>query len=154
VSNAVEELQAGLATLEASFIDSIKEHTVHSNPVILEPYDSFEIKGDRLTIFDKSEFNELMVVSPEMGLLVYDADQDACLGMMPIQEFTELDHNELLIGMSSDGGAYGIIGIEEPAIASLSDRGFWGFFRGDDGNKYFFSRGQYQFLAVKVPSSP
>lgn len=148
--NKGEELQQGLATLEASFIDSIKDHTTHRDPKILEPYDKFEVEGKRFTIFDKSEFQELIKLEPLLSLIIYDANRDACLGMLSIQEFTALQHDELLIGLR-EGNAYGIVGIEEAAIASLSDRGFWGFFKGDDGKKYFFSRGQYQFLSLAMP---
>ena len=148
-----EELAIAMATLEASFIDSIKDHTEHTEPKILEPYDLFEIKGDRLVVFSEDEIPELLALEEMKGienLLVYCAESKRFHGWMPISTFLDSDVDKM-IGLDGETGQiWGITNIKEPAIASLEDRGFWGFFEGDDGNKYFFSRGQSVFAVDQM----
>lgn len=148
--NKAEELQVGLAIIEASLIDSIKDHTKHEDPIILEPYDSWEVKGDRLTVFTEDEFSDVLNEIGDMNVLEYCAEQQRVHGLISAKDFVASDAERKFIALDESAGIiFGLVNIEKPAIAKLDDRGFWGFFQGD-GEKYFFSRGQHRFSVDRV----
>ncbi len=141
------ELQVAMSVIEASLLDSIREHTEHENPIILPPYDNFEVKGDRLTLFDDSEFSEVL---DELGdnepILVYDAEEQACYGLTTLSAFLDQDVQKAIALDENAPHLIGILKSEEPT--AIKDHGFWGGFKGDDGTPHFFSRGQFQFFVA------
>ncbi|MEM1240842.1 MAG: hypothetical protein AAGI45_13460 [Cyanobacteria bacterium P01_H01_bin.26] len=146
-----EELQVAMATLEIGFVDFIKSHTEHKTPTILEPYDTFEIDGSKLTLFAETEFDQLLrALSIQESPLLYNAPAQACQGLVSVRAFRELE-SEKYIGLDAENlQVWAILGASQEGITRIKDQGFWGFFEGNGGKKYLFSKGSEAFATYEV----